>query len=375
MTEEPLVLQKGVKETDIDVIVDENVYCMQDKYELPYTTVDKDGNTTVSVVEKVEILPDPTFPERDYMQARLHVKVFKNTTIGVTPVPATPETENCPRRNGFLNSTVLSLENNMGTDRYMRNIYNTLARDFVRLETNSNTTSPITSLSYTAYNDDADMTTSSATTYLRPYHWGTTKSNCTTSYAEWIVNEDATYAHHINYWYGKENAHTVVDAVERMREILRTRQAPAAIVHRTTLHRTSDIREIRARQTLRRLIGNIAFQKYAARGFITFKGDSGRTYQIFPGHGKVAVWQQGKQVEKLCVILTGDFPPTDSVIMRLLLIQESEDRFKKIANIFAPAYAPGLSRAEEAPKPVRSLSEIFSNLKDQQSKSLHILAA
>lgn len=375
MAEDTLVLEKGVKETDIDVIVDDEVYCMQDKYELPYTTVDDVGNTTVSVVEKVDLLPDPAFPERDFMQARLHVKVFKNTTIGVTPVPATTATETCPRRREFLSATVNSLEHNMGTDRYMRTIYNTLARDYNKIGTYS-TTSPITSLKYTAYNDDADMITSSATTYLRPYLCNTATTNSATTYVKWTFEKDGTYSHHIKYWYGKEKAHPVIDAVERMREILRTRQSPAVIVRRTSLQRTTDIREIRARQTLRRLIGEVAYQKYSARGFITFKGDSGRTYQIFPGHGKVAVWQQGKQIEQLCVVLTGDFPPTDSVIMRLLLIQESEDRFKKIANVF-PSYAPGLNRAchiEVANQPL-SLPEIFSDLKNQQKKSLKLLVA
>jgi len=375
----PSQYQKGTREKVIDVAVNDNVYCMQDEYELPYTTVDGDGNTVVSVVEKVE----PYFPETgEHMRAKLHVKIFKNEVIEVAPVPATGQ-ENHPHERGFVDATTNALEHNMGTDRYRREIYRRLLRypttgtspiRALRYTTSSATTTATTYNTYSAYNNDTDITMS-ATTYLRPYFHNYTNT-ATTTYVEWEHNEhDTAYAHHLRYWYGGSPAQRVIDPVERMKEILRSRVAPNIIVKSKELRPTTDIREIRARQTLRRLIGEQAFQKFAVRGFITFKGDSGRAYQIFPGHQKVAVWEMGKQIEQLCVVLTGDFPPTDSVIMRLLLIQESEDHFKKLANVFTPSYAPARARAEEVEKPkILTLPEIFASLKEQKQKQLQLVA-
>jgi len=376
----PSQYQKGTREKVIDVAVNDNVYCMQDEYELPYTTVDGDGNTVVSVVERVE----PYFPETgEHMRAKLHVKIFKNEVIQVAPVPATGQETN-PHERGFVDATTNALEHNMGTDRYRREIYRRLIRypttataspiRALRYTTSSATTTTATYNAYSAYNNDTDITTS-ATTYLRPYFHNYTNT-ATTTYVEWEHNEhDVAYAHHLRYWYGGAPAQHVIDPVERMKEILRSRIAPNIIVKSKELRPTTDIREVRARQTLRRLIGEQAFQKFAVRGFITFKGDSGRTYQIFPGHQKVAVWEKGKQIEQLCVVLTGDFPPTDSVIMRLLLIQESEDRFKKLANVFTPSYAPSRGRAEEVEQPkILTLPEIFASLKEQKQKQLQLVA-
>ena len=377
---ETLTLEPPVKREKIiqlDVAVDDNIYCMQDRYELPYTTVDKDGNTTVSVVEKVELSPpSKEFPERDFMEARLHVKLFHNQSIKVQAIPATGK-ETDPHEREFIDSTMKSIEHYAKGDRYMRQIYNTLFRSIPK--SISTTSSYIKCLEYTAYEDENDITTS-GTEILRPYKWSTNSAkNCYYNTYNWTENTNSvtnsvtncSYEHHVKYWQGLTKEHPVINAVERLREMIQKRIAPAAIIHRSVLSRTTDVREIRARQTLRRLIGDIAFQKYACRGFITFKGESDRTYQIFPGHGKVVVWQKGKRVEQLCVVLTGDFPPTDSVIMRLLLIQESEERFKKFANV-SVAYAPSLSREEIHEVP---LTEIFANLKVEQDKSLRRLIA
>lgn len=377
----PSQYQKGTREKVIDVAVNDSIYCMQDQYELPYTTVDLDGNTVVSVVEKVE----PYFPEtNEHMRAKLHVKIFKNEVIQVTPVP-TAEHENNPHERCFVDATTNALEHNMGNDRYRKQIYKKLIRypitglspiRSLRYTTASSETTVNSTIrnTYSAYNNDTDIT--STATLLRPYLHDYT-SSATTTYIEWDCNEhDVAYAHHLRYWYGNAPAQHIIDPVERMKEILRSRVAPNIIVKNKALRPTKDIREIRARQTLRRLIGEQAFQKFAVRGFITFKGNSGRTYQIFPGHQKVVVWEKGKQIEQLCVVLTGDFPPTDSVIMRLLLIQESEDRFKNLANV-SPSYAPGLNRAGhiEVDNQPLSLPEIFSDLKNQRKKSLKLLVA
>jgi len=55
------------------------------------------------------------------------------------------------------------------------------------------------------------------------------------------------------------------------------------------------------------------------------------TYQIFPAHGITAVYDKGIMVDRLCVVLRGDFPPTDSLVMRYLLILNNENQFRSFA--------------------------------------------
>lgn len=40
------------------------------------------------------------------------------------------------------------------------------------------------------------------------------------------------------------------------------------------------------------------------------------------------MFKDGEMVEKLCVCLEGNFPPTDSLIMRYVLILSDEDEFR-----------------------------------------------
>lgn len=379
----PKVTERGTASKIIDVAVDDNIYCMQDEYDLPYTTVDTNGNTVVSVVEKA----DPYFEENDphHMRAKLHVKIFKNQVIQVEGTTLNGN-ENFRERE-FMKAITYSLEHNAWQDRYRKELYWKLTRsiDSIHPSTDSTASSAaISSLKYYALlKEEESITFNSATNSISLMKlFPTSYQGSATAYVDWNYNEhDEAYAHHLNYWQGRESSKHFVDAATRMKEILKSRIAPPIIVKRRELSRTKDIKEIRARQTLRRLIGEKDFQRFVVRGFITFKGNSGRVYQIFPGHQKVMVWQNGKRIEELCVVLTGDFPPTDSVIMRLLLIQESEDRFKGLANVFAPSYSPGTVRQlneivvqEELEKSL-TLPEIFSKLKKDQRKSLMPLVA
>jgi len=377
------VIEKGVAERELDVAVDDAIYCMQHKYELPYTTVDPYGNTTVSVVDKVETYFQPT-PDGDAMRAKLSLKVFKNQTVKVSPVLATGE-EVHPHQRGFVDATMNALEHlekEMPDDRNLKQIY----RSLMRYSTTG--TSAISTLSYSAYDDETDITDTSSyynkyaylyrnsvnatEAYLTPYY--KTLSTTSTTYTAWDTTTDSSYNHHVKYWLGRGRSHPIVDAVERIKEIIRNRQAPAVIIRDNVIRRTTDVREIRARQTLRRLIGEDAYQKFICRGFVTYKGEN-RTYQIFPGHKKVVVWSQGKKIEELCIILSGDFPPTDTLLMRLLFIQESEERFRATSNVF-PAYAPSHGRAIEVETPkIITLPEIFAGLKVEQDRSQRRLVA
>lgn len=355
------VIEKGHHEIQLKVLVDDNVYCMQDKYHRPYTTVDLQGNTTVSVVEKVDV----DVPLDGTMRATLHIKMFKNETVAVTP-EANPN-ETCPIQQNLGSRLTQDLNDDLernGLDEYDMAIHKTL-KSYVKYVKKS-----VTNLRYTAaWDTDTTESIATTTTYLRPFIRQAT--NSTSSWYSYTNGTDTTYNHHLNYWYGKEaSCYTRLQvqpksALDRMREILQSRQAPAVIVRHTPVQRTTDQREIRARQTLRRLIGIEAYNRYLCKGFITYKGLS-RVYQIFPGHKFVQVWENKKRVESMCVVLTGDFPPTDSVIMRFLLIKESEEKFRTIANVH-PIYAPGNIR-DETPQPILPLTDIFQTLKNQEER-------
>lgn len=121
---------------------------------------------------------------------------------------------------------------------------------------------------------------------------------------------------------------------DKLREIIQSRQAPLILGTRkalTTVEQTTDPREFRARETLLRVLGDEKFKRFMRNGFVSVRAKSGLVYQIFPGHGITNVYQNGEQTERLCVVLKGDFPPTDSLIMRYLLILNDERDFRNHA--------------------------------------------
>lgn len=92
--------------------------------------------------------------------------------------------------------------------------------------------------------------------------------------------------------------------------------------------------EEKARGLLRRMVGEQAFRGYIRNGFISYRAKSGKIYQIFPGWGHSKVWKDGQPIEQLCVIFQdGNLPPTDSIIMRLLMLEHDEEGFRQMSNI------------------------------------------
>lgn len=145
---------------------------------------------------------------------------------------------------------------------------------------------------------------------------------------------------------------------DKLREILQRRQSPLVITSRNLMPEPSDIREIRARETLKRVLGDDKFKSFLKKGFISVRAKSGLVYQIFPAHGITAVYRDGEMTERLCVVLKGNFPPTDSIIMRYLLILNDERDFRKHAikhQIIQKKAAPAVDD--------RSLPEIWKGLK------------
>ena len=92
--------------------------------------------------------------------------------------------------------------------------------------------------------------------------------------------------------------------------------------------------EEKARRLLQRLIGFQRFARYIRDGFVTYRGKSGKVYQIFPGMAHMRVWMNGQRVEDLCLCIRDyDIPPTDSIVMRLLMLEHSEEEFRAQANV------------------------------------------
>ncbi len=154
----------------------------------------------------------------------------------------------------------------------------------------------------------------------------------------------------------------VLSPSDRMREILRSRNAPTIIGSRRSLSIATDIREIRARATLRGMLGLSFFRKFLRDGFIAVISKSGLTYRFYPGLRSTEVYDRGVKVETMCVVLDGNFPPTDELIMRYLLILNDEGEFSK----HAVRHRISLARPVKLEIPFveeRSLSEIFAKLK------------
>jgi hypothetical protein len=148
---------------------------------------------------------------------------------------------------------------------------------------------------------------------------------------------------------------------DRLKTIIDRRLAPYASRRSNPLPPPKDFREICARETLRRVIGDRKFQKFLSHGFVSVRAPSGKVYQIFPGHGLTNVYKDGQKIERLCVVLFGDFPPTDSVIMRFLLILNDEEHFRGLANKSQFPEKAQLALTTDQ----RRLTEVFKELKKQ----------
>ncbi len=183
-----------------------------------------------------------------------------------------------------------------------------------------------------------------------------------------IINDDLTGygTHTLTVGYGSWGVPLppVLTPSERMRQIIAERSAPAMHVRgdkRRALTMDIDIREQRARATLRRIVGEDKFKRFMRDGFLTVVSKTGLTYRIYPGHGISEVYDRGVMVERLCVVLQGGFTPTDSLLMRYLLILNDEGEFSKYA-IKHGVYETA-KNLTFTPKVVRPLVEVWAGLK------------
>jgi hypothetical protein len=146
---------------------------------------------------------------------------------------------------------------------------------------------------------------------------------------------------------------------EKLRKMLLGRQAPRVLSRRRSLSIDITPQEARARETLRQFIGEEKYRQFMKNGFITIRGKSGDVYQIFPGHQMTNVYRNGQMVDKLCIVLKGNYPPTDAIIMRFLLILNDENEFRTLAVRWTPT---GRTPDTRPGVDLRPLPEIFREL-------------
>jgi len=101
--------------------------------------------------------------------------------------------------------------------------------------------------------------------------------------------------------------------------------------------------EEKARELLREMVTSREFKEYLIKGRLTVIGKTNLRYVIRPGHQMVEVFAKDKNgkyriVERLCLVLKDhNIPPTDSVIMRKLMIEHDEFAFRSLANVYKVA--------------------------------------
>lgn len=193
-------------------------------------------------------------------------------------------------------------------------------------------------------------------------------TSCGTSTLNWNYNcelDTGTSTSTINCYYGNNEYQVYKPTLkENISKIIKSRCSPMILTKRKSMTISNDIREQRARETLKRIIGKQKFIGFVKHGFISAKGKSGLIYQIFPGSGITNVFNKGALIERLCVVLKGDFPPTDSLIMRFLLILNNEQQFRSLSIKHSIASYKECSH-QNGPVETKPLAEIFNLLKNK----------
>lgn len=184
----------------------------------------------------------------------------------------------------------------------------------------------------TNWYSDSDYTISSVKKYWHNYMCNTAASATTTAtaYVNWgndyTVETATDYGWHVN--------DRRIDPAAEIREIIKANMAPA--VHtgsRRIMQHAEDVREMRARETLRVVLGEDSYQRFLRRGFVSVAAKSGRTYTIYRGHTLTGVYEKGQLIQRLCVDLEGGFAPTDSLLARYFMILHDEKGFLKKCNV------------------------------------------
>jgi len=149
-------------------------------------------------------------------------------------------------------------------------------------------------------------------------------------------------------------------AQEKLQQIIQARQSPHIHTNRKSITTPTDPRETRAHDTLQLLIGPQRYRQYLKNGYVTIHShQNNKTYQVYPGTKFTHVYDKGKREQDLCIYLAHDFPPTDQLIAKILLIQTDPNHYHHIAN----KHRPNPTTLTPLPASNLTLPEIYKELK------------
>lgn len=171
----------------------------------------------------------------------------------------------------------------------------------------------------------------------------------------------------VTFYGDKDYAYIPPTPEQQLKQIIRERYAPAVHTGRyRSVRKTEDVPERRARETLRKIIGEEKYRLFLKKGYVCATNrKSGNTYQLFPGYQKTKLFQNNKHVDTLCVVLRGDFPPTDSLIVRYLMVLNNEAEFLKLA---IRSGGPSQSFQSNRKTDERPLPEIYQLFKEETAR-------
>lgn len=206
------------------------------------------------------------------------------------------------------------------------------------------------------YDTWATQSTTQATTWksITTDNYTTDNHAWSTASDNWLYNidnENCTWTIAPGLWYTSKPK----TAQEKLQQIIQARQSPAIHTNRRGITTPTDPRETRAHDTLQLLIGPQRYRQYLKNGYVTIHShQNGKTYQVYPGTKFTHVHDKGKREQDLCIYLAHDFPPTDQLIAKILLIQTDPNHYHRIANkhrpnpqtVLAPLQASNLTLPE-----------------------------
>lgn len=149
-----------------------------------------------------------------------------------------------------------------------------------------------------------------------------------------VITSDSTTVL-VNSWGTTTTSASWDTSAERLRARIRANMGAAGASRCLNMVKRGDP-EDNARGLLREMVGAEQFRNYVARGFVTVKGPSGIVYKLSQnGITSYARTKEGryKKFENICVVFQKAMPPTDAVVMRLLLLRNDEFATRARANV------------------------------------------
>lgn len=153
----------------------------------------------------------------------------------------------------------------------------------------------------------------------------------------------------------------VIHKKQQVRQIIKSNLLIKVKNTRENLPTKYSLQEQRARDTLRDMLTEQEWRRYATNGFIMVKGSSGCWYQIFAEYNKrINVYRDNKKINNICIHSDKSCPPTDHVINMKVLVEIDETAVWQNGNVAVPN---GNLNTYRVLQPKHSLVEEYQKLK------------